>query len=107
MTHTITVEMIDKVPDSILGLPKNWKIVFKDYSEEHEDNRLARYNEDEGGRYYLEYVLKPMYAGEVVAPRMRIYDLEKLKGLLETQVKKYGRNEYRGALRAVEECVGY
>ncbi|KKN13135.1 hypothetical protein LCGC14_1009340 [marine sediment metagenome] len=106
MTHTIKVEMWEKVPEAVLGLPKNWKIIFKDFDEEHEDNRLAKYDKEEE-KYYVEYSIRS-YSGESIAPLLFKYEVEKLRELLEMQVKTWGRNQYRGVLKKIEDCLsGY
>lgn len=106
MTHTITVTMQDKVPDEIQGLPKNWKIIFRDYSWKHEGNRMAHCDGDEK-EYYLEYSLRSIYSGEVIGLRLTVHQINQLKKMLELSVRKFGHNQYKGLLETVEKCVGY
>ncbi len=109
MKHEILINIRDGCPDEIeSGLPKNWKLIFKDFSA-GEDDKFARCNpdsEEESEKYYFEYVVSSC-CGEVVAPKLLIYEFKRLHALVQDQVHVYGRQQFRSTLRALEKCLGY
>lgn len=109
MKHIILINIRDGCPDEIeSGLPKNWKVIFRDFNAK-EDDRMATFNEhaeEKDEEYYFEYVLSS-YCGEVVAPKLLLPEFKQLHELVEKQIKVYGRQQFRSTLQALEKCLGY
>ena len=109
MKHEILINIKDGCPDSIeSGLPKNWKLIFRDFKA-NEDDTLAEINEhseEEDDKYYFQYILST-YCGEVVAPRLFVAQFMDLHKLVKEQVLVHGKNQFLGTLKALDKCLGY
>lgn len=107
MKHEILINIRDGCPDEIeSGLPKNWKLVFRDFDAK-EDDRFALFNnrsECEDDKYYFEYMISS-YCGEIIAPKLLIPEFKILYELVKSQVRVYGRSQFRSTLKAFEKCL--
>lgn len=107
MKNEILINIRDGCPDEIeSGLPKNWKLVFRDFKA-LEGDIYAEFNEhaeDRDDEYYFEYVLSS-YCGEVVAPKLLISEFKILYELIKNHVHIYRGHEFRSTLKAFEKCL--
>ena len=107
MKHEILINIRDGCPDEIeSGLPKNWKLIFRDFKAE-EDDKYAQFNrhyEIDDDKYYFEYVISS-YCGEIIAPRLLIPEFKTLYELIKNQACFHGRDQFRSTLKAFEKCL--
>lgn len=109
MKHEILINIKDGCPDSIeSGLPKNWKLIFRDFKANEDDTfaEFNEHNEDENDQYYFEYTLAT-YCGEVVAPKLLIPEFRGLHELVKEQVIVHDRKQFLSTLKALDKCLGY
>lgn len=109
MKNEILINIRDGCPDDIeSGLPKNWKLIFRNFNVK-EGDIFATFNshsECEDDKYYFEYMLSS-HCGETVAPILSLYELKRLHELVKDQVLVYGRQQFRSTLKVLEGCLKY
>lgn len=102
--HIIQIHKVDGELEIIKGLPKNWKIVIRDYDVDSE-NRLAQYDDQEDA-HYTEAVYGT-YCGEYVAPKLLVKEARDCHDIVDKQIKSWGRYKFKSLRCALEKCFGY